>query len=218
MQTTQSLREQLAETERAGRAKRDPARQVVFDRAQKELAESGLRAGALQVGAQAPDFALPNHRGEVVELRRLLARGPVVLSFYRGAWCPYCNLELRALQGVLGDIRGAGAELVAVSPQKPDGSLSAHEKNGLSFDVLSDHDNQLARQFRIVFRLPDELAKIYLANGLDLGERNGTGKFELPIPATYVIDRSGTIRHAHLDIDYTKRLEPSEILGILRKL
>lgn len=218
MQTTTSLRDQLAETERAGRAKRDPARQAIFDRAQKELAESHLLADALKAGARAPNFALPNHRGQRVELAELLARGPVVASFYRGAWCPYCNLELRGLQAVLPEIRAAGAELIAISPQKPDGSLGAHEKNALSFDVLSDHDNQVARLFRIVFRLPDELAEVYRANGLDLGERNGTGKFELPIPATYVIDRSGLIRHSHLDIDYTRRQEPAEIVGLLGTL
>lgn len=213
-----SLREQLSATAKEGRAKRDPAKQVVFDEASAKLKNSGLENHALKAGAIVPDFSLPDQNGKAVTLKDLLSRGPVVISFYRGGWCPYCNLELRALQSKLGDIKAAGASLVAISPQTPDDSLDTQQKNALAFDVLSDANNDLARKFGLVFELPDGLAQVYLGMGLDLAKKNGTTKWELPVPATYVIDQTGKIRHAFIDTDYTQRLEPLEIIAALKKL
>lgn len=218
MEKTNTLAEQLAATAAAGRAKRDPEKQRVFDQSNQKIAEMVAGNKALKKGDKAPNFSLPNHKGEPTAIDTLLKDGPVVVSFYRGAWCPYCNLELRALQEKLPEIKANGANLVAVSPQTPDGSMTAKEQNALTFNVLSDHDNKVAREFGLVFTLPAELVDVYRSMGLDLGEKNGTGKFELPVPATYVIDRDRTIRHAHVDVDYTKRQEPSEIINIVAGL
>jgi peroxiredoxin len=139
-----------------------------------------------------------------------------VIAFYRGGWCPYCNLELRALQQALASIQGTGATLVAISPETPDNSLTTQEKNELEFQVLSDRDNQVAREFGLVFRLPASLLPIYEDFGIDLIAHNGNNHFELPIPATYVVRQDGTVKYAFANVDYTKRAEPSEIVNALQ--
>jgi peroxiredoxin len=187
-------------------------------RADTELAASGIAQRALKAGDHAPDFRLADARGEYVRLYDLLENGPVVLSFYRGGWCPYCNLELRALQKALPEITRLGAKLVAVSPQTPDESLSTAEKNELAFPVLSDVGSAAARSFGIAFDLAEELRPIYAASGHALPEKNGDDGWVLPIPATYVIDRDGTIVLAFVDVDYRNRLEPAEILAALLSL
>jgi peroxiredoxin len=187
-------------------------------RADMELAASGITQRALKAGDQAPDFRLPDARGGYVHLKDLLAAGPVVLSFYRGGWCPYCNLELRALQKVLPEITRRSAKLVAVSPQTPDESLSTVEKNELAFSVLSDVGSATAKSFGIAYDLAEELRPIYARSGHALPQKNGDESWVLPIPATYVIDRDGTITLAFVDVDYRNRLEPAEILAALQSL
>jgi peroxiredoxin len=135
--------------------------------------------------------------------------GPEVLSFYRGGWCPYCNLELRALQKALPDFIALGASLIAVSPQTPDQSLSTAEKNNLAFAVLSDTSSSIAKAYGIAFNLAEELRPIYKKIGQALPDRNGS--WVLPLPATYVIDRSGIISFAYVDVDFRNRLEPATI-------
>src|SRR6266404_8192805 len=158
-------------------------------RADMELAASGISQHALKAGDRVPDFRLPDARGDYVRLCDLLAKGPVVLSFYRGGWCPYCNLELRALQKVLPQITALGAQLVAISSQTPDESLSTAEKNELAFPVLSDVGSATAKAFGIAFDLAEELRPIYARFGHALPDKNGDESRVLPIPATYVIDR-----------------------------
>jgi peroxiredoxin len=184
-------------------------------RADLALACSGIAARALQAGDFAPDFTLPDARGGVITLSRLLARGPVVLSFYRGGWCPYCNLELRALQRALPDIKRLGAELVAISPQTPDESLSTAEKNALSFAVLSDEGSRVAQSFGVAFELAAFLRPIYTRLGHGLPERNGDASWRLPIPATYVIGADRRIALGFVDTDYRNRLEPADVLAAL---
>lgn len=184
----------------------------------EELAHSGLIEKSLKVGDKAPDFELPNVTGKMVRLSELLQRGPVVLAFYRGGWCPYCNLELRALQKTLPEIEKLSAQLVAISPQTPDSSLSTKQKDELTFQVLSDKHNAVARQFGLVFTLPEEIRTIYKGFGHDLAARNGDDSFELPFPATYVIGKDRIIRFTFVNADYTKRAEPSDILAVLRRL
>ncbi len=186
-------------------------------RADLELANSGTAAMALQAGDSAPDFELMDTIGGSVRLFDRLAQGPVVLSFYRGGWCPYCNLELRALQASLPRIESYGASLIAVSPQVPDESLSTAEKNALTYSVLSDLGCEVAKAFGLAFELSDELRPIYDQFGHGLPKVNGAG-WLLPIPATYVIDRSGTIALAYVDSDYRTRLEPEAILSVLSGL
>ncbi|MFF7788550.1 redoxin domain-containing protein [Streptomyces sp. NPDC007991] len=190
----------------------------IMRRAGQELADSGHADRALTVGAQAPRFRLPSATGESVSLAGLLAAGPVVLTFYRGAWCPYCNIALRALQQHHAEISARGAALAAVSPQIPDESLSLADKHRLAFSVLSDVGSDTAKQYGLAFDLPDDLAAVYDRLGFDLQRVNGGHARTLPLPATYVIDREGVIRWAFVDADYTRRAEPTDILAALDAL
>lgn len=184
----------------------------------RRLVESGIAENSLKVGDKAPDFNLPGATGEEVRLGQLLAKGPVILNFYRGGWCPYCNLELNAYQMLLQDINGLGASLVAISPQTPDNSLSTAEKSELKFQVLSDVGNKVAGQFGLVFQLPAELRELYNNFGIVLPKFNGDESWELPMPGTYVIDKDGTVAYAFADADYTKRAEPDEVIAKLKEI
>ena len=145
----------------------------------------------------------------------LWLRGPLVLIFYRGGWCPYCNLELRAWQQQLAELRRLGAQLVAVSPQTPDNSLSTAEKNALAFPVLSDSALQAVTAFGVAFEMPPELIELYSRVGNNLPVLNGNGRWVLPVPATYVIDRDGRIVFAHVEADYRERAEPRDVLAAI---
>ncbi|GAA3840194.1 peroxiredoxin-like family protein [Streptomyces coacervatus] len=190
----------------------------IMQRAGQELADSGQADRALTVDAQAPRFSLPSAPGQTLTLDDLLAEGPVVLTFYRGAWCPYCNIALRALQQHHEAITDRGARLVAVSPQIPDASLTLSEKHALTFDVLSDLGSDTAKQYGLAFDLPDDLAAVYDKLGFDLQRVNDGHPRTLPLPATYVIDRDGVIRWAFVDTDYTTRAEPADIIAALDAL
>jgi peroxiredoxin len=187
-------------------------------RADTELAAAGITKHALRAGDPVPDFRLPDARGCQVRFRDLLAKGPVVVSFYRGGWCPYCNLELRALQNALPEIKQLGAQLVAISPQTPDESLSTAEKNELEFAVLSDIGSATAKAYGIAFDLTEELRPIYSRLGHALPDKNGDDSWILPIPATYVIDKDGIVALAFVDVDYRNRLEPAEIVTAIKTL
>ena len=181
---------------------------------------AGTLDAALKVGQLAPDFTLPDAFGNPVSVSALLARGPVVISFYRGEWCPFCNIELRALQQALPAMEQLGATLIAISPERPDYGIVAAEKNKLTFPVLSDFGNKVARQFGVVFQIGQEL-KEFSRNVFknDIALRNGEDSYELPVPATYVIDTSGLIRFAHVDVDYmTGRAEPAEVISALKAI
>lgn len=215
---SESLANALTTQNEAGRARIPRDALAIMDAAVSTLADSGLDERSLAVGAAAPPFTLPDATGTAVALSSLLARGPVVLAFYRGGWCPYCNLELRALQARLDEITAAGASLVAISPQTPDNSLSTTEKLELTFPVLSNVGNEVARSFGLVFTLPEDLREVYAGFGLDLPSANGDTTFELPVPATFVIDGDGIVVWRHVDADYTKRAEPGDVLAALGAL
>jgi peroxiredoxin len=187
---------------------------AVMQQATNQLEQDYATRNRLQVGDRAPDFELPNAVGEQVKLSDRLRRGAVILTFYRGGWCPYCNLELRAYQAILPQIRAAGVGLIAISPQTPDASLSTVEKNQLGFDVLSDVGSTVAQAYNIAFELSDELKRLYTQFGHALPDSNGTPDWQLPIPATFVIDADQQIRLAHTDVDYRNRLEPMQALAI----
>ncbi|MFF4224247.1 peroxiredoxin-like family protein [Streptomyces abikoensis] len=213
-----SLRDQLRAVHE-NRSQWLPAETIeVMDRNGRELAISGLAERALGVGATAPRFTLPAATGQYVALDGLLAHGPVVLTFYRGAWCPFCNLALRALQEQHDAITARGARLVAVSPQIPDESLTLTEKERLAFDVLSDIGSEVAARFGIAFDLSDELGTLYDQLGFDLERVNASHSRTLPLPATFLIDRTGTIRWTFVQADYTLRAEPADILAALDAL
>lgn len=212
------FQDELADIKRMSVEKRGPTVIALYERGVDELRASGLADRALAVGDTMPAFALPNARGSTVRSGDLLGRGPLVVTFYRGGWCPYCNLELRAYQAALGRLQAAGAAVVAISPELPDNALDTAGKNGLAFEVLSDLGNAAARSFGLVFRLSDELVDIYLRNGNDLERRNGDGSWELPVPGTFVVDRDGRVVLADVDPDYTRRLDPERIIGAVEAL
>ena len=192
-------------------------RQIMQD-ATDVLESSAITKIALTKGDLITNFTLSNQTGKSVELHDLLVNGPVVVSFYRGAWCPFCNLELKALQEHLADFQAQGASLLAISPQAPDSTLSTVEKNELSFDVLSDQNNKIAKKFGLVFTLPESLKPIYESFGIDIVTSNKEDSFELPFAATFVIDQSGVIQYAFVDADYTNRAEPQIIIDVLKSL
>ena len=182
----------------------------------KSLKERGMGKDIPAVGAYAPDFSLPNQDGAIVHLQELLREGPLVLNFYRGSWCPFCNLQLRALQMALPSMRALGANLLAVSPELPDGSLTLKERHSLGFDVLSDSGNLVAKQYGLVFQLTDQHLEALKQRGQDLAVINGDeGARELPIPGTFVINRAGIVERAYADPDHTYRVDPDEIIQYL---
>ena len=181
------------------------------------LRTSGAVPG-IEIGELAPEFVLPDATGTKVALRDLLAIGPVVVSFYRGAWCPYCNTELQALQGSLDAIKDRGASLVAISPQAPDASLSLVERLELGFDVLSDLEQSVSSAYGLQFELTPALQAIYPKLGMDLTQHNADGSWHLPVPATFVLDSAGIVRARHVDPNYLERMPVDDILAALDDL
>ncbi len=189
---------------------------AVMDAATEELAKSGVLDRALREGQEAPDFILPASDGKPVRLYDLLEKGRVVVVFYRGGWCPYCNIHLRGFQRILPELTKLGASLLAISPQLPDNSLSTKEKSELSFPVLSDVGLAAAHSFGVAFELPEALLEHYRHFDHALDVKNGPeGAKELPVPATFVIGRDRKILLAHVDADYTTRLDPIEALKVV---
>lgn len=209
-----SLKEQLAELRAGWRARVPAERQAIMERHIEEL-RNGLAKKALQAGDVAPEIVLTNAKDETVDVGLLLKRGPVIVTFYRGGWCPYCNLQLRAFQTILPDIKAAGASLVAISPEKPDNTVTTAEKNALTFEVLSDVGQKVGRAFGLVYIFSDELKGAYHGFGRDIPEVNGTDEWALPISATYIIGQDGRIIYAYTDPDYRDRADPEKILKVL---
>ncbi len=196
-----------------------PAQTVaVIQQALDELVESGISDRILKSGDQAPDFTLPNAKGEIIHLSQTLLRGPVVVVFYRGAWCPYCNLHLNALEKALPKITGVGGSLLAISPQTPDNSISLAQRNNLTYDVLTDSHNQVARAFGLVYQLSPAIIKLYDSFGVSLSKFNGDESNELPVSGTFVIGQDKQIAWAYAELDYTKRAEPEDIISVLEQL
>ncbi|HZR89937.1 MAG TPA: peroxiredoxin-like family protein [Bradyrhizobium sp.] len=194
------------------------ARLEAMHRATAELIASGQAQHAKKAGDVAPGFTLPDSDGQPVASRDLLAKGPLVISFYRGVWCPYCNLELQALQAALPEITARGASLVAISPQTAANSRKSQRDNKLGFPILSDARSEVASAFGIRFALPDYLIEVYKAFGNNLPVINDDPAWVLPMPARYVIDTDGTVAYAEVNPDYTQRPDPSELLPVLDRL
>jgi peroxiredoxin len=189
--------------------------QAVHARAVAELKEKSLAANVLSVGAKASVFDLSDHDGKTVSSAALLAKGRLVLSFIRGRWCPFCVGQMEAMNLVAPQIREAGATLVAISPQTVKQSYFMHDQHKLRFPLLSDAGNQVARQFGLTYRVPDDQQALYKRTFVNLPFTNGDDSWELPIPATYILDRDGTVLFASANEDYTERPEPAEILAHL---
>lgn len=186
-------------------------------RATAELIDSGAAESALKAGDKAPSFKLSDPDGNLVSSAELLQDGPLVVSFYRGVWCPYCNMELQALQAALPEFTGLGAKLVAISPQLPANSRKSVRQNNLTFPILSDSANRVAAAFGLRFEMPEYLIELYQNLKNDLPAFNGDPSWTLPMPARYVIDRDGTILYAEVNPDYTRRPETADMLPALRQ-
>jgi len=213
----QSLKAQLDERKQNFERKADKKVKAIYKDGIDAVAKSGILENALQNGQKAPNFKLKNALGDTVELADYLAKGPVILTWYRGGWCPYCNLTLHKLQKELPKFKAQGANLIALTPELPDSSITTAEKNDLNFEVLSDLGNAVARKYGVVFKLTPEVAEIYNKK-FDLEAYNGDSSNELPLAATYIINKDGTIVYAFLDADYRNRAEPSELTAILKNL
>ncbi|MBU2938730.1 AhpC/TSA family protein [Lacinutrix sp. C3R15] len=176
-------------------------------------------ADAIKINEKAPDFELPNAEGKFITLQSLLIKGPVVVIFYRGSWCPYCNLQLRALQARLKDIHELGATLIAISPEVPDGSMTKNEISKMEFVVLSDQDAKVASQYGVSWEVPEFLMEhMRVDRNLDLETINNGNKNILPIPATFVLDTDGVVKWSYVNVDYRTRSEPDEVIQALKSL
>ncbi len=183
-----------------------------------QLVTSGAAEHALKEGEQAPDFTLPDAGGNAVSLSHLLRQGSVVVTFFRGQWCPYCHLALRAYQQAVPQLQAGSATLVAISPQTPDHNKALAEKLGLTFALLSDRGNQVARAYGLVFTIDKALHRAHVRVGAALPVFNGTDAWDLPMAATFLVAQSGTVRLAFVDPDFTRRLDPSVIVARLNEL
>jgi len=192
--------------------------QKKMEAATQVLADSGMLSKAIGTGNTLPEFNLPNHLGDTVNSFDLLTQGPLIITFYRGGWCPYCNLELRAYHDAQARINAAGATLVAITPELPDESLNTVEKNELGFHVLTDRNSEYARQLGLVHTLPKEVTDIYQGFGIDVEKHNGKGQFDLPLPATYVVAKSGVVFKSFVEVDYRNRMEPEIAIAALQSM
>ncbi len=212
-----SLQDRLDAFKAEFRAARPPEVRQTMERATAELIASGAAGRALKAGDRAPAFLLDGPDGTPVSSAERLARGPLVVSFYRGVWCPYCNMELQALQAALPAFEAAGASLVAISPQSRANSRKSVRENGLSFAILSDPRNSVANAFGLRFAMPDYLVELYKSLGNQLPAFNGDDSWTLPMPARYVIGSDGIIAYAEVNPDYTRRPEPDDMLPAIRR-
>lgn len=191
--------------------------QVDFQRGINEVSSSNILAEAINVGDYAPEFKLIDALGKAVSLYDELAKGPIVLVWYRGGWCPYCNLQLQHIQMKLDEIHAAGGQVIAVSPELPDQTMTTKEKQSLKFKVLSDVNNRVADKYKLAYTVPD-----YVVDHYDLSSKlkthNGNDENRLPLAATYVVARNGVVEYAFLDADYKNRASPEEIISVLQQL
>lgn len=189
-----------------------------FARSTQELIDSGQADRAIKAGQIAPDFSLPDADGNEVALTALLAQGPVVVSFYRGVWCPYCNLELQALEAAADEFRAKGAALVAISMQGAEDSRKSQQDNQLSFPILTDQGGELAHRFGLRWTLQPYLLKFHKMFKVELPTIHNDGQWNLPMPARYVIDVDRSVAYSEVNPDYTRRPEPADLFPVLDKI
>ena len=190
---------------------------AIMEKAGKDLSSS-MPAPGIKVGEKAPDFVLNNALGKAVSLQDKLKEGPVVLVFYRGAWCPFCNMHLHVLQESLPEFKKYGAQLITITPQTPDKSVEQFKEKAYPFEVLSDLDSKVMKDYKLYFELPADLVEVYKNHGIDIEAFNGKGRNVLPVPGSFVIDTNGVVRAMFADTDYMKRMEPSAIIDALKNI
>ena len=210
-----TLKDQLKLLNEAWHRKADPERVKLVEDSIQKLRDEQLAEKALKVGDTMPDFSLNDPHGKSVNLKALLKKGQVIVAFYRGSWCPYCNAQLSTYQKHLEDFKKKGASLIAITPEKPDLTVLTEEQKKLEFPILTDTNNQLATKFGLVWGVEEKLKKIYQGAGLDLEKNQGNPEWKLPVPATYIVGRNGKIKYAFLDVDFSRRAEPRDLLKAL---
>ncbi|CAA6819423.1 MAG: Alkyl hydroperoxide reductase subunit C-like protein [uncultured Sulfurovum sp.] len=198
-------------------AKFSPKEQKVMKQESVSLAQSFPNPG-IQIGGKAPEFSLTNAFGKEVNLTAELKKGPVVLVFYRGAWCPYCNMHLGVLSQSLSEFKKYDAQLIAITPQKADKSEEQIKKDAYPFEILSDVNNSVMKEYKLYFELSKELLAVYKKNGLDIEAYNGKNHTALPVPGTFVIDTQGVVRAMQAQTNYKVRMEPKDIIDALIKI
>ena len=213
---TRPLREIFAERKELIAKYVPPATLELHARVVADLKAQGLAKSSLAAGAKAPAFTLPDHEGKPISSAQLLGRGRLVLCFFRGRWDPFCCGQMEAMNRILLQIEQAGASLVAISPQTVKQSFFMVDQHRLRFPLLSDSENRVARQYRLVYRVPGQQREIYRRAFVNLAFINGTESWELPIPGTYILDRDGSVLFASANEDYTQRAEPARILEQLQ--
>ncbi|SDJ60012.1 peroxiredoxin-like family protein [Chryseobacterium jejuense] len=186
-----------------------------FGKSIEDLKTKRMEENSIQIGNQMPEFSLPNALGKIINSEDIIKNGKIILAFYRGSWCPYCNLELKSLQDNLSRIKNKGATLIAVSPQSPDHSLSMTEKNNLEFEVLTDIDNNFAKKLGIDFQLQDFVLPYYNGLGIHLSDFNKNEDNTLPVPAVFVVDENRVVTYKFLDVNYMNRLDVEELIQSL---
>lgn len=214
--TSQSLEVQLKDFKKKWSSSVDQSVSDTFQKGIDELVENNMTSSAIKKGNIAPNFILKDASGESISLYEKLKNGKVILTWYRGGWCPYCNLTLRSLQSHNDEFIQLNAQLIALTPELPDNSLSTKEKNELTFDVLSDIDNKVAKSYNLVFKVTPAVNAFY-KKFHDLKDFNGGSGDELPLTATYIIEQNGEISYSFIDVDYRKRAEPQTIIDQLKK-
>ena len=207
-----SLRDEFAERKELIAKYVPPETQAVHSKVIRDLKQSGIEQRILALGAKAPVFELEDQNGKQISSSDLVATGRLLICFFRGRWCPFCVGQLEAMNLILPQIKLAGANLVAISPQTVQQSFFMADQHGLEFLLLSDSGNRVAREFGIAYRVPEEQQAIYRRAFINLPFANGDDSWELPIPAMYILDRDGTVLFACADADYTGRPEPAEVL------
>lgn len=184
----------------------------------EDLRKSKIAEKALKKGDSIPSFELPDVKKGLVSSKELLEKGPLIIVFYRGGWCPYCNLQLRDLQKSISEINDLGGQLVAISPEAPDNARETVKKQGLGYYVLSDVKADVGKKFGLMFTLPEDLIELYKKFGIDLNKANASQKWELPLAATYIVNKDGKITYSFVDVDYKKRAETKDLIAVLKKI
>lgn len=183
-----------------------------------ELKRAKVSEKSIKIGEKMPDFILPNSSNQMTTLNELTQNCNIIVNFYRGNWCPYCKMELMALKKYFAEFKKFNGKIIAIAPENPQQSVQTVEEFDLPFDVLSDTDNKLAKQIGIAYAIPEYLLKVYEKYGLDISKHNSSDKFELPLPATYVLDKEGVVRYTFVTPDYTIRANMEDILDVLQEI
>ena len=214
----ETLKEKLDIRSQASSKKMPDEIKAVMKKGLQDLKDSGIEKRTLKVGKTLPSFSLKDARGIITPIKNIYSKGPLVITFYRGHWCTYCQLELKEYEILKSEFEKAGATIIALAPDKWNLIKKTKEKLNLSFDIFRDENNNIAKRMGLAFALDSDTLRIYKKFGINLEESQGNSNNELPMPGTYVVDRLGIVRFSYADPDYKKRAEPSEVLKVVQSL